>query len=243
MLSVETKVYIVVGGASAISFAAGTAVSYFFLKNQLEAKYEKLAAEEIAEAKVFYSRLNKVEEYSDPTQIMRSKYVEIVGDEYGDFHVEEPADLVAEGEEFLDHVNEEVERVVNIFDKDPGDRFNLAHEMTTRSSDKPYIISYEEFYENDDDLEQITLTFYEDDDVLIDEKDTPIPDSDALVGDSNLNKFGHGSKDNNVVYIRNDNLSLLFEVVKNKGNYAREVLGFIEHSDYRGLRKFRSDDE
>lgn len=245
MLSVQTKVYIVVGGASAVSFAAGAAASYFFLDKKMQVKYERIASDEIADAKIFYSTLHKAEEFSDPTEIMRSKYVEIVGNEYGDFHVEEPEDLVAESEQFITHVNEEVERVVNIFAEHSQDdeNFIMEEELQRRTNGKPYVVSYDEFYVNEDDLEQVTLTFYEADDILIDERDTVIPDSDALVGDQNLSRFGHGSKDKNVVYIRNDSLSLLFEVVLNKGNYAKEVLGFIEHSDHRGLRKFRSDDE
>jgi len=244
MLSVHTKVSIVVGGASVLSFTAGAAASYFFLKNTLEAKYEQIASEEIAQAKIFYSTLHKTDEYSDPTEIMRSKNLEILKDEvYGDFHVQEPEDLV---DEFvLEPGTLEVARDSNIFTDHGSDdeNFILSEEIDKRVNGKPYVVSHDEFYVNEDDFEQVTLTFYEADDILIDERDTVIPDSDALVGDDNLSRFGHGSKDKNVVYIRNDDLSLLFEVVLNKGNYAKEVLGFIEHSDHRGLRKFRSDDE
>ena len=43
-----------------------------------------------------------------------------------------------------------------------------------------------------------------------------------VVGDL---RFGHGSNDPNVVYIRNDRLKAEYEVLLNSGSYQEEILG------------------
>lgn len=239
-LTVQTKVYLVVGGTSAISMAIGAAASYFITKNVLTTKYDALLAEEIVQAKKYYKRLNKLEEFSSPTEVLKTRAEELG---YSSAAIE--MHLEADSDDFAEAVEEQEQRVSNIFHEAArvNNEFDLEAEMELRSGDRPYIITHDEFYENVGDWEQVTLTYFEDDDVLCDERDAPVEDSDALVGDANLNRFGAGSKDNNVVYIQNDHLQTQFEIVRNKGNYAKEVLGFIEHSERRGVRKFRSDNE
>jgi hypothetical protein len=79
---------------------------------------------------------------------------------------------------------------------------------------------------------------------LTDEVDTIVPDVDATVGVENMLRFGHGSGDPNVVYIRNPKLEADFEVTRSAGKYAKEVLGYddgehLQHSRGREPRKFR----
>ena len=97
--------------------------------------------------------------------------------------------------------------------------------------------------ENDKEFNQVTLTYFEGDEVLSDERDQTVDDVDGLAGEDNLQRFGHGSGDPNVLYIRNEHISLDMEILRSKGKYTHEVLGFIEHSDQPKIRRFRSDDE
>ena len=90
---------------------------------------------------------------------------------------------------------------------------------------EPYVISSEDFFRNEDELDQQTLTFYEADKVLSDPQDRSIEDKRGTVGDHILN-FGHLSGDPNVVYVRNDRLQLMFEVVRDPGSFAEKILGF-----------------
>jgi hypothetical protein len=69
----------------------------------------------------------------------------------------------------------------------------------------------------------------------------PIPDVNATVGDGNLDRFGHRSKDPRVVYIRNEKLGIEYEVCKSDGSYAEEVGGFIKHDNRPKIRKFRKE--
>jgi hypothetical protein len=88
---------------------------------------------------------------------------------------------------------------------------------------------------------QTTLTFYSGDNILADEQDSPVYNYESVVG--NL-RFGHGSNDSNVVYIRNEKLEAEYEVLLFDGSFEIEVLGYvaeanvIEHS----LTKFRNSD-
>jgi hypothetical protein len=66
-----------------------------------------------------------------------------------------------------------------------------------------------------------------------------------LVGDDNL-RFGYGSNDSNMVYVRNPRIEMDMEIVRSQGTYTKEVLGFddeaeLKHSGRR--RRFRESDE
>lgn len=128
---------------------------------------------------------------------------------------------------------------------DPDTYWNWDEELERREEepDKPYVITLAEYMAGEKGYEQTCLTYYDGDDVLTDERDTIIEDIEGTVGRVNMLRFGHASDDRNIVYIRNDRISLDFEIAKSDGKYAEEVLGYVEHSDKpRGLRKFRDYD-
>lgn len=133
------------------------------------------------------------------------------------------------------------ETTSNIFVDGRGiEEFDYAAEVDRRSPDEPYVITHDEFMENENGWEQNTLTYYNGDDVLTDEKDVPVPDIEAVVGSESLTKFGYGSRDKNVVYVRNEKLESDYEITLSMGEYAKEVAGF-QHSA--PLRRFRIGDD
>lgn len=111
-----------------------------------------------------------------------------------------------------------------------------------RAEGEPHVISQAEFMENPDDWTTTELTYYNGDDTLADDQDSPVPDIEEIVGSENLSKFGHGSGDRNVVYVRNPKIEVLFEITYHSGEYAKEVAG-LTHSAPVGLRRFRDHDE
>jgi hypothetical protein len=241
-----------VGGA-----LAGPA-GYFFAKKKLTKHFEQVLLEEVQDAKAFYKAIQK----PDPTELAQKHIMEDVDDiteedlreTVRELHYvsdelvqeEEAADIQEAIEEEIEH--EEQSRHRNVFrdSPPPKDPWNQADEEALREEldvGSPYVVSFDEFQEHGD-YDNITLTYFEEDDVLVDERDQPIEEVESVVGGDNLTKFGHGSKDNNVVYIRNNRLEADFEVMRSRGSFAKEILGFIEHSDKSGkIRKFRSDDE
>lgn len=95
-------------------------------------------------------------------------------------------------------------------------------ERSQRTKEEPYIIHQEEFVADDMGYHQETLTYYAGDDIMADVEDTPIYNYQGLMGEL---RFGHGSKDPGVVYIRNETLHMEWEILHHEGTFEQEVLG------------------
>lgn len=125
------------------------------------------------------------------------------------------------------------------------DDFDMEEERLARRNGVPYIVTREEYDANEDDYEQVPLTYFAFDDVLVDEDEKSIDNIEEFVGKHNLQRFGAGSGDSKVVYIRNELKEMDYEVLRSDGSYAEEVLGLtsddhLEHSAIprRGRRHF-----
>lgn len=115
------------------------------------------------------------------------------------------------------------------------------HERAQRTSENPYVITVDEYVNDEFGLKQTTVTYYEEDDILADVNDVPIYNWTALLGDL---KWGHGSNNKDVVYIRNEKHKQEWEVMLHHGSYEVEVQGLheedgeLKHTQHRVL-KFR----
>ena len=113
--------------------------------------------------------------------------------------------------------------VVNIFPADDDDDdWDYEVEVPLRTPDKPYIIHRDEYFDQERDCSQSSLMYYAGDHILCDDHDTPVYDPEKVVG---LVRFGHGSKDPNVCYVRNETLDAEYEILQDPGYYQIEVLG------------------
>lgn len=121
-----------------------------------------------------------------------------------------------------DHENYQPLRVNVFLSNNTDDVWDYEIEMTTRTHDVPYVIHRDEFFNEEMDYHQSTLTYFRGDDILIDENDVPIYNYVETVGEL---KFGHGSGDKNVVYIRNERIECEYEVLLSNGYYTVEILG------------------
>lgn len=252
------RLALVIGGTSVLSLAAGSALGYLFAQKKLELEYRELTEREIAEAKKFYSVLYKKDSFNTPQSTVErllpveAEALKALQSYQGeDSTMSDDRDFVPQksqwfAENFEDKdKTDEIEIVQNIFEQAKPDSldFNYEEESKHRTAETPYIISQDEFMLNEMGYAQSTLTYFVGDDVLVDERDQPIENSDQLVGDDNLLKFGHGSGDKNIVYVRNDRLSQEFEIAKSMGKYTVEVLGFIDDTESRPrVRSGRGDD-
>lgn len=253
-------------GAVLLGAAAGGAAGYFFAKKQLSMKlqlhYEKIAEKEIADAKAHYESLNIAREKpKSPEEVLRDLHGEGETEgakeavqamhNYQGVMVEKEslAETPPDASTVTRNIFAERDRVVPPPKDSDGWDYDTELRIREENPDRPFIISQDEFFEGEKEYEQTSLTYYEGDDTLVDDHDQPVPDSDATVGDDNLMRFGHGSKDPNTLYVRNDRLELDFEIALSKGKYTVEVLGFededtLKHSYGRpGIRKFRGHDD
>lgn len=211
--------------ASGVALAAGT-TGWLLAEKRLKTKYEQISADEIAEAKVFYSRLRKPATVQEAAEARLPSLEEATSALLA--YQGTPEEVVEEPEEIV--------KVVNVFEAAAEGTRNLTDEdIESRDAGKGYVIDHDDFMQNDDDHNQVTLTYYEGDNTLADENEEAIPIPENIVGDA-LQKFGVGSRDARTVYVRNDRLNLDFEVVKSDGKFSREVLGF-HHSNEHGSRQ------
>lgn len=131
--------------------------------------------------------------------------------------------VIEEVESESGHLREEESVVSNVFDTNGVEAMQVSRDAV-REPGRPYIITVTEFTDNELGYGQNAISYYAGDNVLADERDQPIPNLDNIVGERNL-RFGDGSGDANVVFIRNDTLGVDFEVCQSLGTYAEEVLG------------------
>lgn len=122
---------------------------------------------------------------------------------------------------FVPEVEQFVPEVHSVFAEN-DDQWVYEDELAIRTEHSPYVIHKDEFVADEAGCDQRTVTYYQDDDIMADESDTPIYDFNGLMGDL---KWGHGSGDPSVVYIRNEKLEMEWEVLLHTGSFAVEVLG------------------
>lgn len=226
--------------SASLGALAGAAASAAVALKYFEKKYREISDEEIAEAKEFYQRTYKVGEFATPQLAAKALGVEEhlmidAAEALERYQSREPeAPAAPEG-------THEISK--NVFtDVDVDDEFDPA--MQERDPAFPYVISYEEFREGAEEFNQVTMTYYEPDGVLTDDRDDVVEDEDAMVGDENLTKFGVGSQDHNIVYVRNERLELDMCIEKSRNSYATHVAGLtLEHSDGPRIRRFRTYDD
>lgn len=246
---------LVLAAVGVAGLAVGLGGGYLAAKRVLSKHYEAIAEQEIAEAKEFYAGLHKVgldgtaitpqdvlveRHGSEAMEALRgyrgqgeepaeSEDLETALDEQDEAQIRRLEEKARQAHEEYQanasapvvEVTEEV-TTLNVF-TDPT--FDLNEELKYRTEDKPYIITHDEYFAAERDYDTSTLTYFEDDDTVVDEQDKPLEDVDAIIGEDHLVRFGSGSKDRNIVYIRNDRLETDYEVVKAKGSYLEAVLG------------------
>lgn len=248
---------VILSVTAAASAVVSGAIVYQVTKRRLKYHYEAIAEEEIRQAREHYQNksamLAKTGEYSDPEEMARNRGLldeaqEIIEENHyvSGAKVAEITPIPSKIE--ADHVRREVAETINIFTESRTlEDWDQEEEEKTRTPHQPYIITFDEFHENVNDWTQATVTWFEEDDTLVDDKGDPINIGEELVGEDNLHYFGKGSKDNNVVYVRNEQTEMEFEIRRASGSFAQTYFGVksgdaeLRHSGRRPGR-FRLDE-
>lgn len=213
-----------IAGALILGAGIGGLVAYKIAQKRLSDKFDQELGEKIAAAKHFHTRMAKDGEFESPESAVKAlvpdEIVEAVQFYQGrekPIPYNRPGDII-DPRPPVEVVVEEVQVTQNVFvqakESNPRD-WDYNAEIADRElhPEIPCTISFEEFNENANNHEQTTLTYYAMDDTLVDAMDKPIDNTEYTVGDDNLNRFGHGSRDVNVVYVRNEKLDMDFEVI------------------------------
>jgi hypothetical protein len=254
----NTKLHLVV--SSLASATASACVAYVVASKVLDRKFQNQLTEEIQAAKELYQEM-----YSRPDAVEAPRSDEqLLSDvrEATDVYDPPPDDPVGKALDAARQygmeqtVEEQDDRpapvIVNIFeDRTPPGEEVLQALLADRDITKPYVITREEYLDNEPDNEQLAFTYWTGDGILVDDRQeyNPIDDVDGVAGDENLLHFGYGSRDNNIVYIRNMVADPPYDlcVTKSTGTYSSEVLGMETeegpHLAHSQLRRFRPTDE
>lgn len=238
-----------------IGLVVGGVVGYLAAKKRLEAVYDERADSEIAEVKEHYKILHK-KEYSEPKDYIADKY----GDALASlgYTTEEERLKVAEGLDKLMSggvdTDTYIQNAFDLDDKDVGEEITTSRSRThgdpmkdpewlksveNRDTSKPYIISEEEFSLENRHFDKVTLGYFVEDDTLVDDQDRPIDDAERSIGSDALMNFGLYSGDPNIVFVRNEQVSIDYEVVRDERSYQEVILGIRERSV---SQKFPEDD-
>lgn len=234
--------HVLVGTAS---FIGGGAVGYFLARRQLLMRwsYQREICDEMTGG-VDLSKINLREVTLDPrddkgfisvsTTETEPEPVIIDHDVYvdrgGEFVAEQLGSIVE-----LAPVDEEPAVVTHNIFAETDNEWDMEEELKKRSSDQPYVLHRDEFYAEENDFTQVTLTYYAGDDILVDQEDKPIYNYSNVVGDL---LFGHGSGDPKVFHVRNEKLECEYEILRDEGLYSVEVLG-LEIEDNARARDVR----
>jgi hypothetical protein len=247
----------ILGSVAVAAAAVGSVAGYYYAKRKIVAYYDARYEREMEATKKHYEMTQKVgpfetvekaaeELLTDAAEAVRSYQ----GEQMAPLGIpprDLPTKVVSQDDE-----GEPVTKYVSglLVEGPTSVDFDYDQELSMRASnpDAPYVMSRDEFNENEGNLIQDTLTYYAGDDTLVDTRDQVIDNTEYTVGDDNLLRFGHGSGDENVVYIRNERTGTDFEVIRDPNSYSVTVLGLktpeLRHSDTRrGSYRFRSADE
>lgn len=120
-----------------------------------------------------------------------------------------------------------------------------ATDMPPVDPNKPYVITVDQ-YMTDTQYEdnKMELVYFEGDDQMIDAAERLVNGVDDLIGHSNLQHFGLGSRDRNALYVRNDQKKMDFEILRDKRTYTEVVLGVKPEVTLGAkVRRMREDDQ
>jgi len=111
-------------------------------------------------------------------------------------------------------------------EKDKYEGWDWEIEMAGRK-DRPYVIHQDEFFNRESEYSQMTYTYYSADEIVADESNTKIEEPNHWIGVANLERFGVGTDDWDVLYVRNDEMHLEFEICRVDKSYEEEVEGIV----------------
>ncbi len=257
--SIRGNTKLLIFACSATSAALAGFAGYVAADKQLEKKYEAHLEVEIQKAKELYQEM-----YSKPAVLViddeeapedslldqvstesQTRYVEVedpIAKALDAVHRYQPTDEDEDGRPSPIVIQ-------NVFESGhtaPGEEV-LEALLAERDSEKPYIITKEEFLTADPEYRQERFTYYEGDDILVMDSEEYHPvDNDVVAGEDNLYRFGYGSGDEWVLYIRNEELEMDLHITKSTGKYAVEVMALDDdepHLQHSQPRRFRIRDE
>lgn len=223
----------------------GIGIGVYASAKHFEAKYKQIADEEIASVKDFYSKSStrNPDEFVEEARAAQDTPVPTVA------HFPLPSSQKA-----LEELRQKLSGVTPYgkLAKDYGsysipsgipdsETAEIVQDAVFAPGDAIYVISEDQFLNERDEFDKVSVTYFVEDDVLINENENVMPNPEASIGDG-LDYFGYESGNPDIVYVRNERISIDFEVVRDLRSYALVVGGF-RLNEKPGLGRFRNGDD
>lgn len=237
----DTRIII---GAAGIVLGAG--IGALVTWRLLKAHYEEITQEEIDSVKSHYAKLFKEGEHADLSGLV-AKYKSKVDDLGYSSVSEDDSDTSeddTENDEVMPDEADEDEEPEPIDDDRPKREVRNIWQYAKdhpHPEDEAYVITFDQFNDEHDDYDKGDLTYYEGDDTLVDSQESPIDDVEGLIGPDALDRFGDASNSKDIVYVRNDRISMDFEISRDSRSYTEHILG-IHEPKKRKVHKMRDEE-
>lgn len=212
--------------AAAVGAAVGAVISHFATRSMVRKEFD----EELRQVREHYQSkvVNNVGFQDEAVKLVVDKhrkiYESIVKDSLYGVRLDEDGAILNPEDIPNTIMTPDGERIMVTPEEAELDARGEMYSMQQRSEEKPYLISYEEFTD-DNGYDKSTLTFYQKDESLADDRDDLVDDPFNTCGELYFDFFGWRSHDENVVYVRNPKTSHDFEIVYDDGSYAESILG------------------
>lgn len=195
-----------------IGLVAGGIAGAKLVEKKLSAEFEERLERETNEVRSFYKAIKKPDLNPDER-----------ADEIRTEALEAMKEYAGNGEPVAYHKIRKSSVQIKKEEEAPPKERNVFQERDERG--EIYVLTGDEYEENETDYQQVTLTFYSKDGVLTDIHEDRIEDIESIIGTDALREFGQHCDDDNVVHVRNERLQLEYEIVRSPSSYAQEVLG------------------
>jgi len=237
-MDTNTKITI----AAVAGLSIGTGIGYFVAEKRLKTKYEAIAEAEIADMQEMYEqRQIRDNEKRDNPERKAPPTEEELNKAYTDSilaqKLEPSAESLQKARDLVDYrgyfkQGEEPETVETVVE-DPRpvpqpEEYTVADNAV---NNRPYVISVEMYMANDENYDQICLTYYQGDNTLVDDADKIIDDVNETINRDSLNRFGEDSGDPNTVYVRNEQREADYEIILDERRFGQDILGMIDLED------------
>lgn len=216
------------------AFAGGVGTGLFISKT----RYKAIADDEIESVKQHYAAIHDKEPLVSPIEQQDGPPAGISAEA-----------LIAlkehmEGKGYVSDSEDPPEQQVmlSIFDETPPEELVVLNRLLAeRDHQLPYVITYDEFMEDEPRFDKETLTYWEEDNTLMAADESVVPDIAGVLGGA-LSYFGIGSNDPSMVYVRVESSQTDFEVVKDPRSYSEIVHGYLEAEEKKPLGRMRDDE-
>ena len=177
----------------AVGAALGSAVTWKLVKT----KYERIANEEIAEMREYVRKKQEVKDEAKPIENV------VCDNPIVDISEVDKSEYVRLAQGYLNGIQEIIGK-------------GGEEQMKDDDGDRPYVITPEDFAENDD-YDIVSLVCYADK-VVEDDQGKIVQDINELFDEEFLDRFGEFDDDS--VYVRNDELKIDYEILLDVRTYA-----------------------